>query len=166
MLKLIYFYILLITALDAKEPLLTTLVNVVSNGTQQLSVGDYSFFCVPYGILTLEKLYNNSKINSTCQKKVQNFYIKHPYLEYYSSSILYTQQMYHIEFKGKECVLYAKGQKILSEILLEEGLAVKQPLFEDEEFKYLFFKAQSRARMNKKGLWEEDILSACIDSLH
>ncbi len=170
--KLIFFFILLSVFLSylssayAKEPILAILNNIVSNETQKFSIGNYSFFCEPYGILTLEKLYKNASIDSTCRKKVQNFYIKHPDLEYFSSTILDIQQMYHIEFKGKECVLYAKGQKVLSEILLEEGLAVKQPLFDDDEYNYLFMKAQNRAKFNKIGLWEDDNLGVCINILY
>ncbi|OIP56276.1 MAG: hypothetical protein AUK54_02540 [Helicobacteraceae bacterium CG2_30_36_10] len=170
--KLIYFFILLSVFLSslfsvyAKEPTLAILNTIISNETQKLSIGNYGFTCEPYGVLTLEKLYNNATMDYTCQDKIKTFYIKHPDLEYYSSSILHIRQMYHIEFKGKECILYAKGQKVLSEILLEEGLAVKQPAFDDEEYNYLFSKAQNRAKSNKKGLFEDDTLSACIDSLY
>jgi hypothetical protein len=140
--------------------------NVISNETQKFSIGNYSFICEPYGILTLEKLYSHSKINSTCQDKIKNFYKKHPNLRYFSDSILHIRQMYHVEFKTTECVVYARGQKTLSEILLEEGLALREELFNDEEFNYLFLKAQKRAKFNKKGVWEEDILSECINLLY
>ena len=74
--------------------------------------------------------------------------------------------MYHIEFKDKKCVVYAKGQMSLSEILLKEGLAVNEPRFKDEEFKYLFDKAQIRAKTLKKGLWSENLLKDCVSELN
>jgi len=74
--------------------------------------------------------------------------------------------MYHVEFKEKGCVIYVQGKKTLSEVLLEEGLAVSQPSFQDEEYNYSFLKLQQRAKSNKKGLWGEDILKSCVDSLY
>lgn len=170
--KLIYFFILLsvflspLSSVYAKEPTMAILNSIISNESQKLSIENYSFICSPYGVLTLEKLYNNGAIDSTCQDKIKIVYKKDPDLEYYAASILHIEQMYHIEFKGKECLLYARGQKVLSEILLEEGLGVIQPLFDDEEYNYLFLKAQNRAKFYKKGLWKDDTLRVCIDLLY
>ena len=167
--KLVYFlniYVMLCSLLVAEEQILATLVSVKSNGIQKLGISNYTFPCESYGVLTLEKLYDNSNIDSVCQNTIKDFYKKYPELEYYSASILHVKQMYHIEFKKQECVLYARGQKILSELLLEEGLAVLNPLFQDEEYAYTFNKAQANAKFYKKGLWQEDTLGACMDSLY
>ena len=74
--------------------------------------------------------------------------------------------MYHIEFKNQECILYALGEKTLSELLLENGLAVCKPIFRDEEFKYLFYKAQLKAKTNKYGMWKENFINDCIAELY
>ncbi len=169
MLKLIYLITICtfsLSCLSAKEDTLAILTNVTSNGVQKFNIGNSTFLCDAYGVLTLEKLYENSNIDSKCQDTIKNFYKKYPPLKYYTESVLSVQQMYHIEFKNQECVVYAKGQKILSEILLEEGLAVKNPLFKDQEFGYAFDKAQLNARFHKRGLWQEEILGACVDSLY
>jgi hypothetical protein len=167
--KIVYFFILdlfLTFSLYAKEPTTAILDNVVSNEVQQFHIGSYGFRCVPYGVLSLEKLYTNSKLTSVCQKSIYNFYKKYPNLKYYSQKILKTQQMYHIEFKNQECILYALGEKTLSELLLENGLAVRKPIFRDEEFKYLFYKAQLKAKTNKYGMWKENIINDCIVELY
>jgi len=160
------FPVLLLLSLHAKEPMMAILQNVISNEMQKFTFGNYSFVCEAYGVVSLEKLYENSQNNSTCQESIKSFYKKNPYLQYYIESILKSQAMYHVELKEKGCVIYVQGKKTLSEVLLEEGLAVNQPSFEDEEYNYSFLKLQQRAKNNKKGVWSEDILRSCVDSLY
>ena len=166
--KIIFFviYVCLTTFLNAREPFVAVLFNVVSNETQLFNSGGYDFCCKPYGILTLETLHSNSKSGSLCQKKIEIFYKKNPDLKYFTYKILNYKQRYHIEFKDKKCVLYAKGEVSLSELLLKEGLAVQKPLFKDEEFGYIFFQAQQKAKFEKKGLWNDKILESCMKELY
>lgn len=150
----------------AKEPTMAILLDITTNSTQRFNIEQYSFYCKPYGVITLEKLYNNSKADSKCKESIGNFYKKHPDLKYFTNKLLKVRQMYHLEFKDKECVLYAKGQKTLSEILLSEGLAVNKPMFKDEEFSFLFKRAQINAKLKKKGVWGEKVLKDCISELY
>jgi len=167
--NLVYFFILYMFStlrLFAVEPTVAILDNVVSNGVQEFHVGSYSFVCTPYGVLSVEKLYSNSKLSSKCQENIYNFYQKYPDLRYYTQNSLKVEQMYHLEFKNQECVLYAFGEKTLSELLLENGLAVVKPLFRDDEFNYPFHEAQMRAKMNKLGMWKENVVNSCIEEFY
>ena len=124
--KIVYFFILhmfMNVLLSAKEPTVVILDNVISNEVQEFRIGEYSFRCIPYGVLSLERLYSNSKLTSRCQKSIYDFYKKYPDLKYYAQRILKREQMYHVEFKNQECILYASGEKTFSELLLENGLA-------------------------------------------
>lgn len=167
--KSIYFFLvafLLHTSLYAKEPTMAILRDITTNAVQKFSIEQYSFYCQPYGVISLDKLYENSKMDSKCKQSIKNFYKKNPNLEYFTMELLKVGQMYHLEFKDKECVIYAKGQRTLSEILLSEGLAVNKPIFKDEEFKFLFERAQTNAKLLEKGIWGEKVLKDCIAELY
>ncbi|MEA1956494.1 MAG: hypothetical protein U9N02_08380 [Campylobacterota bacterium] len=153
---------LLTISLSAKEPILAILKNINSNDLQQFTLQNYSFYCRPYGIVTLEDIYRSPIASDTCKKKVIKFYIKNPKSKYFSDTLLKLFQMYHIEFKDEKCILYANGRKTLSEALVENGLAVKEPYLKDEIFKYIFDEAQKRASYHKRGLHADEVLKNCM----
>lgn len=159
--------ILLTLALDAKEPLLGILTSTTSNEIQSFNISKYDLKCTPYAVLTLERLYEISENNLVCREKIRSIYAKDPELRYFAQRLLKVQQRYHIVPKERgECVLYAKGQMTLSELLLAKGLALVRPLFEDEEFRDDFNAAQRRARAEKRGLWQEEIFDICAAKLY
>jgi hypothetical protein len=164
--NILILYTFLATGLCAKEHLLAILNTAVSNEIQKFGIGNYTFECRAYGVVVLETLYNSSKVGSRCQKSIDKFYIKNPKLKYYVDSILKYKQKYHIEIKNRECIIYANSQITLSELLLKEGLALKKPKFKDEEFYFYFSLAQRKAKIEKKGLWNEKILTNCIEELN
>ncbi|MEA1892716.1 MAG: thermonuclease family protein [Campylobacterota bacterium] len=167
--KIIVFMLsssLIFGALYAKEPLLAELNSIHSNETQSFSVGSYAFTCETYGVLALDTLYKNSKKGSACQKSIDKLYRINTGLKYYTRGILKTRQLYHIEIKNKKCIVYAKGQMSLSELLLQNGLAIKKPVFNDEEFSSDFTKAQMNAKIHRKGLWKEGVFKACIEVIN
>lgn len=159
-------YILLSLSLDAKEPVLAILNNITSNEVQKFSIGSYTFECRLYGVLSLEKLYDMAKQGSICQNSIDKFYKKNPKLKYYADGLLECKQQYHVEIKDSECILYAKGQMTLSELLLMEGLAIKKPMLKDEEFESYYASAQRKAKIEKKGLWGENISNSCIEEIY
>ena len=159
-------YIFLCISLDAKEPVLAVLNNSISNQVQIFGIGKYTFECRPYGLITLEKIYETSKTKSMCRNSIDNFYKKNPKSKFYVDSLLEYKQLYHVEIKDTTCILYAKGQMTLSEILLAKGLAVLKPTFKDEEFDSSFTLAQRKAKMDKKGLWKEKIFSSCAEEIY
>ncbi len=160
------FYLSLASFLVATEPTLATLEKIVSNDRQKFSIKNYNFYCKPYGIVTLDELYSNATLDSTCKKSIESFYIKNPELKYYSSNFLKIKQMYHLEFKDDRCILFMQGQKSLSEFLLENGIALQKPFFKDKEYSFLFKKAQQRARILRRGMWSENILRECVVELY
>lgn len=147
--------------LEAKEPLLATLETVYSNSMQRFKINSNSFVCQPYGVISLERLYLKSQKGSLCRESIEEFYSKSRYLSYYTESILKIYQRYHIELKESECVVYARGERTLSELLLSKGLAIKRAHFNDKEFRYKFEKSSRTAKENKKGLWNTSIEKYC-----
>lgn len=165
--QILLFLIFLTLVLDAKEPLLGILTSVNSNKNQSFNISKYDLTCQPYGVLTLERLYDISDDNLVCKQMIRSIYAKNPDLKYFAQRLLKVQQRYHIMPKEKgECILYAKGQMTLSELLLAKGLALLKPLFEDEEFRDDFNVAQRKARLEKRGLWMEDIFEICAAKLY
>jgi len=164
MLKLILLFFI-IFSLNAKEPILARLTNVVANDIQRFSIGNSSFICEVYGVVSIEKVLRDKSSNSICVNSLIDFYKKNAQLQYFTNQILEPQQRYSIEFKKDKCIIYAKGQKTLSEILLEEGLATVELGFKDKEYRYAFKKAQIRARVAKKGMWSNSIRQKCLADL-
>jgi len=165
--KILYFYILqavLVSSLHAKEPILSILFDITSNGSQKFNIGNYNFRCNSYAIETIEELYYRDETSSECKKSIENFYTKNPKLKYFSEYLLHVKQEYHVDFRNSECILYAKGEKTLSEILLENGLGILNKPFKDREFEYSFKKAQHKATINKIGLWGDKKLRSCFEA--
>ncbi|EQB40571.1 hypothetical protein M947_01850 [Sulfurimonas hongkongensis] len=165
--EILLLLLLLNLNLDAKEPLLGILTSVNSNEVQSFNISKFNLTCRPYGVLTLERLYAISDDGSVCKEKIESIYAKYPDLKYFAQRLLKRQQRYHFVPKEKgECVLYAKGQMTLSELLLAKGLALVKPLFDDEEFRDDFNVAQRKASLEKRGLWEKDIFEICAAKLY
>ncbi len=163
----IFISVLLLTQLlVAKEPTMALLINIESNDLQEFKVGNYSFQCKPYGVLGLDELYKESSFNSICKESIKKFYKKRKDLQYYTMSKLHVMQMYSIEFRGDRCIINAVGGKSLSELLLQEGLAVRQPFVKDEEYEYYFDKYQNEAKLAKKGVWKENITRECVANIY
>ncbi len=163
---ILILYIFLSISLDAKEPLLAKYESTISSGVQIFAFGNHRFKCKAYGILTLEDLYKNSKSASMCKNSILSFYNKNPKSRNMISEILKYDQLYHVEIKSSECIIYASGEVSLSEILLREGLAILKPFFKDKEFNWPFMSAQRKAKMERKGLWSENIFNNCIEGLY
>ena len=149
----------------SKEPTLATLRTVSSNSSQKFSIKRYDFLCNAYGVVSIEDLYLESKIDSECKKSINKFYRQNPNSKYFSANILKLRSNYHIEFRNNRCILYAKGLNTLSEMLLVNGLAIKKSMFKDKEFDYSFNQAQISAKVNKVGIYKNEIKSKCVSEL-
>jgi len=155
---------LLNSLLCAKEPVLVTLVKIISNEKQEFKIGNYNFTCTPYGVRTIEELSRNSKSDSMCRKSISKFYKKHPNLEYFTLKKLKVLQSYSLIFIDGKCIINTAGEKSLSEFLLDEGLAVKIPDSLDQEYDSYFHKSQLEAKVMKKGILKWNITKECISS--
>jgi endonuclease YncB( thermonuclease family) len=80
--------------------------------------------------------------------------------------LLATEQSYHYEIRDNECILYARGKKTLSEILIDKGLAMKKPFLKDDEFFGSFYRAESYAKRNKLGMWNGRVMIDCAGQLY
>ena len=165
MYKYFLFFIYLLS-LSAQEPTLAKLLTSNTNEFQRFSIANTSFICRPYGVLSLDQLYKQSSLKSQCKEKIQSYYLANPQDYYFLQNLLKRGQWYHIEFKKESCVVYAKGQYSISELLLLRGLAVRKPNFRDLEFKASFYKAQKIARAKKVGIWKDEIVKSCLDEMY
>ncbi|NOQ29755.1 MAG: hypothetical protein GQ570_01400 [Helicobacteraceae bacterium] len=129
---------------------------------------DEKFFCKPYGIFTIDDLIDSKDLTKECRASVDDFYKKKPKLKFFSILNLHRKQNYHIVKKDKLCIFYSNSTKSYSEEMLENGIAVITPFFQDKEWKYRFFRAEQGARINKQGLWSNrhKLLKACMTTLH
>ena len=76
-------------------------------------------------------------------------------------------QRYSLVIKdNNRCIINVSGEKTLSEFLLEEGLAVKKPLFKDKEYSYYFYRSEQKAKENLKGVWKEKIIKDCVSYIY
>lgn len=164
--KFTLLFYFLTTFVYAKEPTMALLISVPANDTQHFRLAQYSFVCKPYGIVSLEELYQASLTNETCKTTIEKFYRKNPLLLYFTSERLYKKQLYHIEFKENRCILYAQGQKTLSELLLRYGLAFVKPFFRDPEFYHSFINAQNNAKNDSLGMWSQDLVVQCMAAIY
>jgi hypothetical protein len=159
-------FLVFFSILPAQEPTLGILKSINSNTQQLFTLSNNTYVCNAYGIIGLEKLSRNTTLNDACKKNVEKFYTKNIKAKYFSESKLYKMQMYHIEFKKNECLLFASGEKTLAELLLREGLALLQANFKDVEYLYVYTIAQENARLEQKGLWKDSIVRDCIAEIY
>lgn len=152
--------------LSAKEPNLAILQSIQSNTKQIFKISNTTFVCKAYGVLEIQTLSQNKKVNSTCKKKIAKFYLQNPLAKYYAQEKLKVMQRYHIEFIENECILFASGQITLSEMLLREGLAVLKPDFKNREYNYVYNKAQENAKLEHRGIWRDDTVVNCIAEIY
>ena len=158
---LFFLQVFMLAGVYAKEPTLGILQNVYSNTLQQLSLDNSYFYCKAYGVVSLEEIYANQQTDTGCKEAIKTLYIQEPLLQYFSAMLLKKKQRYHIELKQQGCLLYAKGQNTLSELLLKNGLALLRENFADREFDYAFYKAQRYAKSMKKGIWGDLFVAEC-----
>ena len=152
--------------LSAKEPVLAKYEGAISNATQYFSIGTYSFLCKPYGLITLESLYNNPSTNTICKQNIQRFFTRNPLDLFFVQKYFFVGQYYHVEFQKEWCIVYIKGRTTLSELLLRQGLGIMKPNFRDKEFISLFEKAQRSARDLKTGIWKDNIVKNCLGEIY
>ncbi len=156
-----FIIIILFTQLFAKNIIIGQLISVFSNTLQIFKIQQKNIQCLPYGILTLDEIMRYKKINIVCKKEINTYFIHHPYRQYFSLRHLSVRGFYTLILKNKQCLIYAKGQKSLSELLLQNGLAIINPRFNDNEFKDEFLQAQNYAKYHKLGIWSNNILMIC-----
>lgn len=160
---LVFFFI---SNLYAKEPLMATLVNIHSNDTQEFKINKSRFSCSPYGVITIDRLFTESKADSVCRKSISAFYTKRKDLQYYVHGIFNIYQLYNLKFEDEKCIINVSGEKSLSEILLDKGLAIKKPGALHREYDFYLYKAERKARIQKRGLWGENIFQECASYIY
>ncbi|WP_415251467.1 thermonuclease family protein [Sulfurimonas sp.] len=156
------FLIFFLNSLGAKEPFLATLVKIHSNDTQVFRYGNTEFICKVHGVIAIDEIYENADEASACTKSIELFYKKQRALYYYANSKLKVYQSYSlIVKKNNRCLINIAGEKTLSEFLIEEGLAVKKPQFNDKEYSYYFNRSEQKAKLSLRGIWSENMMKDC-----
>lgn len=162
----VLFILFISLRLYANEPSVVLLHSIYNNYFLEFRVQNYHFHCRLYGVIALDKLLDNANVNAICKERLQSFYRADPDSKDFTRNLLAVEQGYHLEFKEKGCALYASGQKTLSQMLLENGLAIIEINFQDREFQSLFEESQRRAQSKRVGFWSDDALKACIYELY
>jgi len=165
--KKISLIIFFTSFLFAKEPFLATLVSIDSNDIQTFQYGTIKFTCLPYGVVALDQLYREADEKSNCKKSIRKYYQKRRDLLFYTNTKMHREQIYSIKRKeNNRCIVHVAGEKSLSEFLLDKGLAVVKPAFQDRLYRYYFKSAEKKARLERIGLWNENIKNECVAYLY
>jgi hypothetical protein len=166
MLKLFAVSVILSSQIFGQSHFIAQLISIHSNASQVFKINGKSFSCSAYGITVLHKIAQTKQINPICQDEIKKFFDTDPTKLSVASKYLHVKSFYDLIYVKGQCLIYASGQKSLSEILLENGLAVIEHGFHDEEFDALFLKAQRHAQENKLGVWSDNTLKICALGLY
>lgn len=154
------FYSLLSTCASA-EVTLGILTSIRDNSLVTLNDSNRHVECPPFGIKPLEILMKEQG-NDECSQSIQTFYRSHPHEKAFANEHLHLHQKYHYEQYPYGCVLYSNGAESYSEQLLNEGLAIIDPNFNQREWNTKLRRANTRAKVLKKGVYEGEIRVKCI----
>lgn len=157
----VYYTIFLASIAIAKEPLVVQIEKILSNDIQKVQFKNYTFFINTYGIVDISEIFHKNNHNKSCQKNLTLFYQENPKAKYFTQNLIKQNNLYHIDIKNNGTILYVQGVKSLSLLLLENGLAIVQKNFKDEEHLFQFLKAQRNAKIKKKGIWKKMYLQNC-----
>lgn len=138
------------------------LIEIRDNAKQTLLSQNHRIGCEPFGIIPLEKMVQNGFNPQECQKEIALFHKSHPHLKSYAKEQLSLQMTYHYETIPQGCILYANGPESYSEMLLKEGLAIRDRQFNNNEWNGRLKKAEEGAVRAKKGLHDTLIQKLCI----
>lgn len=138
------------------------LISIDSNSKLNLLNRNTSIQCIPFGIITLEQMAENSVTPKECQDHIDRFYRFHPHERRFAKEHLYLQQSYHFELLNKECVIYTNATESYSEILLRQGLAIRNSRLDHAEWNGKLKRAEEGAMRSKSGLHETEISKFCI----
>lgn len=138
------------------------LTSIDMNSKQTLLNRNTTIVCEAFGVIPLEKMVENGASPEECRKHIGEFYQSHPHAKHFAKEHLYIQQTYHFEKIEQGCILYANGAESLSEMLLENGLALIDPAFNNSEWNGRLKKAESGAQRSKIGLHDTLIQKFCM----
>jgi len=161
------FFVRLVTIVMCITPLygeitIGLMISIENNSKIHLIHNNAYFSCVPFGIITLEKMGENGANPTECKNAVENYYRSHPHDKVYAKEHLPIQQSYHYELIKEGCVLYGNGPESYSEMLLRNGLAVIDPAFDNAEWNTKLKRAMQGAQFQKTGMHDTQIQKLCI----
>ena len=149
-------------SLQAQEPNIKILDAIYANDSYLFHHAQERAVCKPYGVWTIERALRRGDIGSVCKKALDDFLVHNPKLRYFSSYKMHVEQGYRVTFRNDGCIIYLGSKQTLSEALLQAGVAIEQPGFGDEEFRYRFYQALRAAKVNKRGIWSDAKLQSCM----
>ena len=165
--RYLFSIILYISTIHAQDSMNLAFLSALSKEATPILRIENSFFeCTPYGILTLNELVLRKELSLSCKKELELYKRQHPHDLRFSYKHLKIEQKYHFDIIKNECILYSSGQVSYSEVLLKNGLAIMRPQFRDDIWRYRHKKAQDFAKIEKKGVWENNIVNICITELY
>lgn len=168
MVKWLLNVILFSLSLCAKDTLhLPILDKVISNTVIGLQLDNSHFYCSQYGIYGLDAFLTQEKVSPYCKDRVKEVLQRYPSIHSFTQQHLKLYQRYHVVFKEGQCQLFSDGPKSYAEVLVEKGIAVVEPKFKKRDYYYYKLqKAQRRAKIGQRGIWEAFGMDECIQSLY
>ncbi len=128
---------------------------------------NYNLYCDAYGVYTMQRFLANEDVPGDCKSKLKEHYpkIKRRYMKELNMR-LKREQMYHIEAIDQKCIVLFSDSKSYSEVMLRNGLGIKEKEFEteDEGLSYALQKAEAYARKNRRGVWSDPFLAKCFQA--
>ncbi len=161
-----FSFFLLPFLLFAQEPLIMILDAIESNSAFVFRYKQTHMLCKPYGVIGMDEILVNKRLNPICKSALEEFFIQNPKLYYFAHYKLYLEQGYHVEVTQNGCKIFVSSPKSYSEMLLENGLAIIDQKVYDEEVDFLFYKALRRAKMQKRGIWQNPKIQSCISEFY
>lgn len=143
------------------------LLQVDNNAQAHFSYEDSAFSCKHAAIITLTQLYHSKNSDTSCQRAIEGFIKKHPYISYEAKAIFHTMQKYHLIAFKKACFVMLNGGVSFSEHLLEKGYAMLDDRIAKSQFSKTalyakLLEAQNRAQYHQKGIWSNQVVVNCF----
>ena len=114
-------------------------------------------------MVSLEALAVGNVMETACRQRIVSFFRQAPEEAVFARRLFRREQFYRIESRAGRCILYAKGRRSYAELLLEAGLGIIAPGFDDIEWNDRFERAQQGARRSGRGIWRDPLWGECVD---
>ncbi len=138
------------------------LEKILSNDTYLFRYRQDRIVCNVYGIIPIEAILRDTRLNRVCHEKLVQFFLKNPKMLYYAHYRLHERSFYHVELKEGKCLVFLDSPRSFSQELIKEGLALYDPFLHDKIYGFLFLQAEKIAKRLSRGVWQESQLKACL----
>ncbi len=159
--RFVFLCAFVLTTAHAGEP---WLLEGRKNFVLYFAYGSYSLTCKPYGVFGIYDLLE-SDAGSECKTRLQKALpsIKRRW-ESKVNRRLHIQQGYMLGSREGQCIVHFSNAKNYSQLVLENGLGMIASSFSSDDLRYgaKLKAAQKTARVNSRGIWNDETLRQCF----